>query len=200
MRRAIELFYFSDYIIGSRGHHGIEVARSLAIDEIAPAVALPGFDEGEVATQGALEHVLAAIEFASFFGFGDHGAVAGGCVEGGNAGAAGANAFGEGALRIEFYLYFAAQDELLEKFVFADVGGDHFFDLAILQEQAEAGAVGAGVVAGDGQILGAFAAHGVDQVFGDATEAEAADQDGGAVGESGDGGVSRGYAFIHGGV
>src|SRR6266403_710623 len=162
-----ELFYFSDYIIGSRGHHGIEVARSLAIDEIAPAVALPGFDEGEVATQSALEHVLAAIEFAGFFAFGNHGAVAGGCVKGGNAAAA-ANAFGEGALRIEFYLYFAAQDELLEKFVFADVGGDHFFDLAILQEQAEAGAVGAGVVAGDGQILGAFAAHGVEQVLGDA--------------------------------
>src|SRR5260370_17675871 len=156
-----ELFYFSDYIIGSRGHHGIEVARSLAIDEIAPAVALPRFDESEVATHGALENVLAALEFSRFFAFGNHGAVAGGCVKGGNAGAAGANAFGEGALRIEFYLYFAAQDELLEKFVFADVGGDHFFDLAILQEQAEAGAIGAGAAAGHGQIFRSLAPEAV---------------------------------------
>src|SRR5260370_3542043 len=94
-----ELFYFSDYIIGSRGHHGIEVARSLAIDEIAPAVALPRFDDGEVATQSALENVLAAIEFASFLGVGNHGDVAGGCVKGGNAAATSADAVRDSALR-----------------------------------------------------------------------------------------------------
>src|SRR5271168_5280046 len=36
----------------SRGcHHGIEIARSLAIDEVTPCVALPGFDEGKVSFQ-----------------------------------------------------------------------------------------------------------------------------------------------------
>src|SRR5712692_5012562 len=103
-----ELFNFGDYVIGGGGHHGIEVARRFAIDEIAPAVALPGFDESEIAAQGAFEDVLAAIEFAGFFAFGNHGAVAGRCVEGWNARAPGADAFGEGALRIQLDLYFAA--------------------------------------------------------------------------------------------
>src|SRR6266446_1241883 len=86
-----QLFDFGDYVIGGGGHHGIEVARGLAIDEIAPAVALPGFDESEISAQGALEEVLAAVEFAGFFAFGNHGAVAGGCVKRGNASAAGAD-------------------------------------------------------------------------------------------------------------
>jgi len=72
-----------------------------------------------------------------------------------------------------------------------------FFDLSILQKQAEAGAVRAGVVAGDGEIFSAFAAHGVDEVLRDAAEAEAADQNGGAVSKFCDGGVGGGYAFIH---
>src|SRR5712664_1426220 len=103
-----ELLDFGDYVIGGGGDHGIEVARGLAVDEIAPAVTLPGFDEGELAAQGALENVVAAVEFAGFFAFGNHGAVAGGREEGGNACAAGADAFGEGALRIQLDLYFTA--------------------------------------------------------------------------------------------
>src|SRR6266436_6667022 len=79
-----ELLDFGDYVIGGGGHHGIEVARGLAVDEIAPAVALPGFDESEVAAKGAFQNVVAAIELASFFSFGDPGAVAGGRVEGRN--------------------------------------------------------------------------------------------------------------------
>src|SRR6266436_1327958 len=93
-----ELLDFGDYVVGGGGHHGIEVARGLAIGQIAPAVALPGFDEGEIATQGALENIVAAVEFAGFLAFGNHGAVAGGREECGNSGATGANAFGESAL------------------------------------------------------------------------------------------------------
>src|SRR6267142_996267 len=84
-----EFFYFGDDVVGGGGHHGIEVARGLAVDEISPAVAFPGFDEREIATQATLEDVVAAVEFAGLFSFGDHGAVAGGGVEGGNACAAG---------------------------------------------------------------------------------------------------------------
>src|SRR5713226_6203972 len=101
-----ELFNFGDYVVGGGGHHGIEVARGLAIDEIAPAIALPCFDESEIAAQGALEDELAAVEFAGLFAFGDHSAVAGGCEEGGDAGATRAAALGEGALRIQLYLHF----------------------------------------------------------------------------------------------
>src|SRR5258708_21797549 len=182
---------FGDYVSGGSGHHGIEIARGLAVGEIAPAIAFTGLDEREVAAQAALENVMAAIELAGFFSFGNHGAVAGWCVEGGDTSATGANALGESALRIQLDLHFAAEHQLLEKFVFPDVGGNHFFDLAILQEQAKAGAVGSGVVAGNGQILGAFAAYCVDQMLRDPAEAEAADEDGGAVGKFGNGGVGR---------
>src|SRR6267378_3687208 len=92
-----ELLDFGDYVVGGGGHHGIEVARSFSVDEIAPAIALPGFDEREVTAERALENVMARIEFAGFFAFGNHGAVSGGCVEGGNAGSASANALGESA-------------------------------------------------------------------------------------------------------
>src|ERR1700688_4607455 len=57
-----KFFDFGDYVVGGGGHHGIEVAGGLAVDEIAPAVAFPGFDEGEVAADSSLEDVLAAVE------------------------------------------------------------------------------------------------------------------------------------------
>src|SRR6266849_870004 len=99
-----ELFYFGDYVVGGGGHHGIEVARSFSVDEIAPAIALPRFDESEVATKPTLEDVMAALEFSGFFSFGNHGAVPGGRVEGRDASTASANALGESALRIQLDL------------------------------------------------------------------------------------------------
>src|SRR6266852_7216807 len=54
-----ELFNFGDYVVGGGGHHGIEVARRFPVDEIAPAVALPGFYKSKVATKRALENVVA---------------------------------------------------------------------------------------------------------------------------------------------
>src|SRR5712672_860570 len=53
-----ELFDFGDYVIGGGGHHGVEVARRLSVDEIAPAIALPSFDESKVAAKGALQNVM----------------------------------------------------------------------------------------------------------------------------------------------
>src|SRR6266849_4492061 len=104
-----ELLYFSDHVIGGGGHHGIEVARSLAVDKIAPAIAFPGLDESEVAPQSALKDVVAAAEFAGFLSFGDHGAVAGGRVKSRNARASRTDALGESALRIQLDLDFTAQ-------------------------------------------------------------------------------------------
>ena len=49
-----------------------------------------------------------------------------------------ANALGQRALRIQFDFDFLLQRELLESFVFADVAGDHFLDLLVLQQQADA--------------------------------------------------------------
>src|SRR5712692_1827389 len=198
LARLDKFFDFGDDIIGGRGHHGIEIARGFSVDEVAPAVALPRLDERKIAAQAALHDTHAAVEFAGFFSFGDHGAVARERVERGNAGAAGAKAFAECTLRIEFHLQLATEDQLLEEFVLADIGGDHFFDLALLEEQANAEVIDACVVADDGEVFCSFAADGGDKIFRDAAEAEAAHQDGGAVFKVRNAGVSRGDAFVHG--
>src|SRR5271165_368097 len=69
-----QMLDFGDRDLGGGSHHGIEVARRLAVDEIAPSVALPGFHESEVSFERALHDVGVAIEFAGFFAFGDYSA------------------------------------------------------------------------------------------------------------------------------
>ena len=93
-----------------RRHHRVEIARGLAIDEIACGIALPGMDHGDVGEQAAFHEVLLAIEFLHFLALGDQGADAGLGEEGGNAGAAGADAFGQRALRVEFQLQLAGEE------------------------------------------------------------------------------------------
>jgi hypothetical protein len=68
--------------------------------------------------------------------------------------------------------------------------------LTILQEDADAEVVDASVVANDGEVSCAFAADGGDQVFWDAAEAEAAHQDSGAIGKSGNRGVGGRDALV----
>src|SRR5580704_6124200 len=131
--RLDELLHFGDDVIGSSGHHGIEVARGFAIDQIAHAIALPSLDQGEIAAKGSFEDVMPTVEIASFFSLRDQGAVAGWSIKRGDAGAAGAQALREGTLRIYLHLQLAAENQLLEKFIFANIGRDHFFDLAILK-------------------------------------------------------------------
>src|SRR6266446_1066857 len=192
-----QFFHFSDDVIGSCCHHGIEVARGLAIDEVAPAVAFPPLDERKVTAQAALHHVPAPIEFAGFFSFRDHRAVARGCVERGNAGASGAQALAQRSLRIQFHLQFTAKDELLEEFVFPDVSRNHLLDLALLQQHANAEIVDSRVVADDGEILRAFPANGGDQVLWNAAESEAAHKNRCAIADFFNSHVSRGDAFVH---
>jgi len=193
-----KFFDFGDDVVGGGGHHGIEVARGLAIEEIAPAVALPRFDESKVAANAALENVVAAIEFARFFAVRDHGAEARWCEESGNAGAASADAFRESALRIQLEFELTVGDKLLEEFVFADVGGDHFLDLALFEQDADAEAVHAGVVGDDGEIFRTFALDGSNEIFGDAAKAKAAHEDGHAVFKIGDGSIGGSDALVHG--
>ena len=179
------------------GHHGVEVARGAAVDEVALRVAAPGFDEGEVGFEGGLEEVRFAVEVAGLLAVGDDGADAGGGVEGGDACAAGADALGEGALRDEVDFEFAGDDLLLEQLVFADVasgvGGDQAgFEHEAHAESVDAHVVGDGVEAGD-----AAADESGDAVFGNAAEAEAAEHEGGAVGDVVEGRVGGGEDFVH---
>src|SRR5258708_30111179 len=192
-----QLFDFGNHVIRGGGHHGIEISRRLAIDKIAPAVALPSLDEGKLAANGAFENVRAAIKFTRLFSFRDHSAVARGRKERRNARAACAKTFRERALRIQFHLYLASEDELLEEFVLPHITGNQFLDLVILKEQANAEIVDTRVVADDGEVFCAFSSDGSDQVFRDAAKAEAAHEDGGAIGELFDGSVGGSNAFVH---
>ncbi len=81
----------------------------------------------------------------------------------------------------EYDFDFAAQQLLLEEGVFADVGGDHFANLPVLQQYAEAETVNATVVGDHGEIADALALDLGDQVFRDTAQAKAAGDDGHAV-------------------
>src|SRR5947209_3317045 len=77
----------------SRRHHRIEVASRLPVHQVAVAVALPCFHQGEVRRESTFQQINAAIELACFLAIRDDSAHAGRRVEGWNARAASANAF-----------------------------------------------------------------------------------------------------------
>ena len=158
-------------------HHRVEVARGLAVDEVAFGVALPGMHDGQIGDQAGLHHVLLAVELADFLALGDQGADAGLGEEGGDAGAAGAAALGERALGIELDLQLAGQELPGEGLVLADIGRDHLPDLARLQQHAQADIVDAGIVGDHGQALHAAVPDRLDQSFRNAAQAEAAGHD-----------------------
>ena len=116
-----------------------------------------------------------AVELAHLFAIGDVSADAGARVEAGDAGATGAHAFGERALRSEFDLNLTGEELPLELGVLANVAGDHLAYLARLEQQAEAPAVHAGVVAGDSKVAHAGGPESKDEGLGNTTKAEAAD-------------------------
>ena len=76
--------------------------------------------------------------------------------EGRDAGAAGADALGQRALRIELDLELTGKEGLFEQLVLADVGRDHLLDLPGLQQHAEPRRRRR-VVGDDGQVLDAGA-------------------------------------------
>ncbi len=149
--------------------------------------------------QRGFQHVVLAVEYARLLALGDDGAVAGAGEEGRDAGAAGAQALGQRALRIEFQLQFAAQVLALEFLVLADVGGNHLPDLARAQQHAQAEAIDAGVVGDHRQAADAAVAQGDDQGLGNAAQAEAADRERLAVAQDVAQGVGGGgVEFVHG--
>src|SRR6185437_10595309 len=157
------------------GDVGVEVARGAAVDKIAVGVGFPGLHQREVGVDGALQQILMAVELAHLFAFGDLGANAGARVEAGDAGSAGAHAFGECALRCKLDFDLAGEELALELGILANVAGDHLAYLAGLEQEAKAPAVDAGVVARDGEVARAGGPESEDESFGDSAKAEAAD-------------------------
>ena len=92
---------------------------------------------------------------------GDLGADAGRGVEGGDAGAAGAQPLGERALRDELDLQLAGQVLAGELLVLADVGAGDPGDAAGGEQDAEPAAVHAAVVGDDAQAGGALCRTGL---------------------------------------
>src|SRR5450755_588590 len=99
-----DLVHGGDRLLRRHRHHRAEVARRHAVGEVAPAVAALGLDEGVIGVQGRLEDVHAAADRSRFLALGELGAVAGRREEAADAGAGGADALGEIALRHELEL------------------------------------------------------------------------------------------------
>ena len=106
--------HLRDRALGRAGHDRPEIARGLAIDEVAPAVALLGLDQREVGVDRILEHVVAAVDDARFLAFGQQRAVAGGREKGADARTGGADALGEVALRHQFQFDLAGAIQRVE--------------------------------------------------------------------------------------
>src|SRR5580692_558894 len=137
----------------SPGFTSCSTSATVTLPAVAIGVAAIGVDDREVGDQPPLHHITLAVEFADVLAFGDLGAVTGLGEKGRNAGAAGADALGKRALRVELDLEFVGQKLVHERFVLANIGRDHFLDLPGVEENAESLAVGAAIVRHDGEVL-----------------------------------------------
>src|SRR5262249_37059632 len=120
-------------------------------------------------------------EFLLRLAVGDHRADSATGEEGRDSRAACPDSLGERSLRIQLELQLARQILLGKELVFADVGRDHFLNLATLEQMPEAEAVRARVVGDDGQTLNPGCPNLGDEAFRVADQPEAAAHDGHAV-------------------
>src|SRR5262249_46480531 len=81
--------------LAGRCHHGIKIARRLAIDEIALSISLIGMHDRNIGGKPPFHDVSCAIELAKLLAFGNDRANAGPCEEGRNARAASPDPLGK---------------------------------------------------------------------------------------------------------
>ena len=164
---------------------------------------------------GLLEHVVAATEATHLLGgrgdldrpvavvpprqaaVGDLGADAGRGVEGRDAGPAGPQPLGEGALRRQLDLELAAEVLAGELLVLADVGGHHPADAARGEQATEAPVVDATVVRHDLEVADPGLEHRLDQHRRDAGDTEPAGGDRRPAPDVGHGIRGRPDNFVH---
>jgi hypothetical protein len=183
---------------GGRGHDRREVARGLAVGEVAPAIRAVGLDERVVGVDRILEHVVAIADAPSLLAFGEQRAEGRRREESADARARGTDALGEGALRHELEIDFAGAVRLVEM---PGVGlarkGAEDLAHALRRDQPREAAIGvAGVVVDDGELARALRDQRIDQRRGHARVAEAPDQDRRAVRNVGQGRLGAGKEFI----
>src|SRR3546814_80011 len=137
--RGEQFLDFGDRHAARCRHHRIEIARGLAVDEIALVVAAPRLDDGEIGGQPRLENIALAAEDFFLFAFGDDRADARARIEADDARAAGAQPLGERALRIEFELEKAGQILPLEFLLLPDIRSEeHTSELQSLMRSSYA--------------------------------------------------------------
>ena len=103
---------------------GLKLRAGAPEPQVAEAVALRRAHERDVAGQRALEQVAAAVDLAGLLAVLDHGADAGRREERRDAGARGAHALGERALRRDLDLDLARRHPRVQILVGADVAAD----------------------------------------------------------------------------
>src|SRR5215471_14134133 len=123
----------------SRGgcHYRVEVARRLAIDKIAFAVAFPGMDDGEVGDEAALHYVALTVEVTDFLAFRNQRPDARLGEECRYPRSAGPNPLRQGALGVKLDIEFAFQIKIGEELILTDIGRDHLANLSGLEQQSE---------------------------------------------------------------
>ena len=159
------------------GHHRIEVARGLSIDQVALAVAHPGVHDREVGNEPTLHDEALAIKFALLLVLSDHGPGAGPGEERRNAGSARANTLSQRSLRIELDLELAREILLRESLVLADIGRDHLLDLPGVEEEAKTNPINARIVGYDREVANPGVPDGLDQRLRDTAKPEAPGHD-----------------------
>ena len=176
-----------DGAAGAHRHHRAEIARSLPEQEVAPTVATLGLDQCDVTVDRVLQHVQPSVDLAGFLAPGQFGSVAGGCEESTDAGAGGADALGQVALRNQFEFELATAVKGVEHVA---VGlprktADDLAHAAGLEQRRQSGVTVAGIVVDHGKVLRALLDQPVDQFIGNAGGAEAADEDGRSILDAG---------------
>ncbi len=177
-----------DGLLCSGGHHRSEVARSLAVSQVAPTVAAVGLEQRQLGMDWHLQYVVLAVDLAGLLGrsvgvFRQFGTVAGGREECADAGAGGADALGQIALRYQFELQLAAAIQPVKNLAvgLTREAADDLAHPACLEQCGQADLGIAGIVVDDGQVGGALLDQAIDQFIGNARGAKTADHDGGAV-------------------
>ena len=167
-----QLLDFGDGDAPGRSHVRIEIARRLAVHEIALRVALPRLHECDIGDDPGFQDVGFTVHDPRFLAFRHQRARTGLGEEGVDAGTAGAHPLRHGALRTEFEFQLAGEVLPLEFLVLADIGGNHFADLARNEQQPQAGAIDARIVGDHGEIPHARVMEGADELLGYPAKAE----------------------------
>src|SRR5260370_11287231 len=163
--RLHKMLDFGDGNFAGGGHHRIEVARGLAIDEVALGIADPGMDDREIGDEAALHDIVCALELALLLALRYLSPGPRSREECRNTGAARADALGQRALRIKLDLEFTREILLRKRLVLPDIGRDHLLYLPAVEQNAEADTVDAAIVGDDGQVLHARLADRHDELL-----------------------------------